>query len=538
MFDITDFGAVPDGETLNTSAIQRAIEACTEAGGGQVLVPPGTYLTGTLFLQDNVTLYLTEGATLLGSPRIEDYAPKNLIVAEGVRCVGIAGRGTIDGQGYAFWELRQPLDEWVARRRHFGWVPHHWYRHKAQASGRLVRIEDCQDVRIHDVVLTNAESWTLFILGCEDVNIRGIRILNPLIGPNTDGIDIDASCNVTVSDCYISTADDAICLKNEVEGYTDWVCRDITITNCILTTQCNAFKIGTGTRGSFENIVLSNSVIKAAEATEPLARRAAETVDPGHYGNALGPLGGVSIESVDGGDVRGVSVSNLVMKGVRAPVFVRRGNRASLEDPEAVPGQLRDVTIENVVAYDASTTSSITGLPDYPVEGVSLSNIRIETAGGGTAEMARQEPEELPTTYPESIMWGRLPAHGLLCRHVTDLTLRDLRVQPLALDARPLLICDDVQDLRVDGLVSSPRVSADPLVALKNSRHVVLRGALPARGNQTWVRVAGRTSEEILLVPDGLRPMQNAVSLGEDVSATEVHLAPLVTTNAGDGGEA
>ena len=259
---------------------------------------------------------------------------------------------------------------------------------------------DCTDVRISNVVMKNSESWTLLILGCDDVNVRGLRILNPLIGPNTDGIDIEASSNVIVSDCYIYIADYAICLKNNVREYTDRVCRNITITNCILTTVCNAFKIGTGTRGSFENIVFSNSTIKAGEPSEPLAESALETIDPDHYGNALGPLGGIVIETVDGGYLRGVAVSNIVMKGVRAPIFIHRANRASKNNPHAVPGILKDVTIDNIVAYGASTTSSISGLQGYPVENISLSNISIEIEGGGTEEMAKRELPELPTTYP------------------------------------------------------------------------------------------------------------------------------------------
>jgi polygalacturonase len=356
------------------------------------------------------------------------------------------------------------------------------------------------------------------------VNIRGIRILNPLIGPNTDGIDIDASSNVSISDCTIYTADDAICLKNEVEGYTDRVCRNVTITNCMLTTVCNAFKIGTGTRGSFENIVFGNSVIAAGQPSEPLAQSALETIDPEHYGNALGPLGGIAIETVDGGAVRGVAVSNIVMHGVRAPIFVRRANRASLRDPSAVPGTLRDVSINNVIAYDASTTSSITGLPGYPVQDVSLSNLRIEVEGTGTPELAARWPEELPGAYPESSMWGRLPAHGFFCRHVEGLTMDNVRVTSLHPDARPLIICDDVRGLRVNGLQSDPSVTAEHLLFLDNVRDAVIRGVVPPPGTRTWVRASGRATENVLLLPDDTRNVETPLELGPDVPSDAVRL--------------
>ena len=477
IFNIIDFGAIPDGKTLNTDAIQKTVDACTKAGGGQVYVAPGVFLTGTLFLKDNVNLYLEAGATLLGSTRIEDYKPRSVIVAEGANTIGITGRGTIDGQGQVFWELRNPEEIQSHRRRKFGWVPTFYYQHKKQVSGRLIRIIDCTDVHISDVIMKNSESWTLLILGCDDVNVRGVRILNPLIGPNTDGIDIDASSNVTISDCYIYTADDAICLKNEVEGYTDRVCRNITVTNCILTTVCNGFKIGTGSKGSFENIVLSNLTIKAGEPSEPLAQSALETIDPEHYGNALGPLGGLAIETVDGGNLRGVAVSNIVMKGVRAPIFIRRANRASMKNLNAVPGILKDVTIDNIIAYGASTTSSISGLPEYPVENVSLSNIRIEIEGGGTEEMAARKLPELPTTYPESSMWGRLPAHGFFCRHVERLTMNNVSVMCENPDARPLLICDDVSGLRLNGLESDSSVTAENLIYFEDVRDAVISRA-------------------------------------------------------------
>jgi len=524
VFNIIDFGAIPDGKTLNTDAIQKAIDVCTKTGGGQVYVAPGVYLTGTIFLKDNVILYLEAGAMLLGSTRIEDYKPRSVIVAEGAHTIGIAGRGTIDGQGQAFWELRDPETTPFERRKKFSWVPHHEYQHKKQVSGRLIRIIDCIDVHISNVVLKNSESWTLLILGCDDVNVRGVRILNPLIGPNTDGIDIDSSSNVTISDCYIYTADDAICLKNEVEGYTDRVCRNVTITNCILTTVCNAFKIGTGTKGSFENIVFSNSTIKAGESSEPLAKSALETIDPEHYGNALGPLGGLAIETVDGGNLRGVVVSNIVMKGVRAPIFIRRANRASLRSPNAVPGILRDVTIDNIIAYGASTTSSISGLPGYPVENVSLSNIRIEIEGGGTEKMAVRKLNELPTTYPESSMWGRFPAHGFFCRHVDDLTLNNVSVTCENPDARPLLICDDVINLRIDGLASDPSVTAEHLLCFENVRDALVKGAIPPVGTRAWVHISGHDSANILLMPDDLRNVETPIIFDDDVPTDVVCL--------------
>lgn len=459
-FLVSEHGAVGDGETLNTAAIQAAIDACTAAGGGQVYVPPGTFLTGTIWLKDHVTLFLESGATLLGSTDIADYEPASLVRAVGAHHVGIAGPGTIDGQGHTFW-LPKPLEEKSRKRQSFGWIPQMAYRPLDVRPDRLVRFEDCRYVTVEGVTLLDSESWTLYILGCSEVIIRGVRVYTMLHGPNVDGIDICSSQNVTISGCIIYAGDDAICLKNEEPGYTDRPCRDIVVTNCVLCSTCNAFKIGTGTVGRHENIVFSNSVIKAPDPNEEWAVEAANTVPEGHYGDGIAPMAGIAIETVDGGATKDVSISNIVMRGARAPIFIRRANRASLSDPEATPGELRNVIISNVVATGASTTSSITGLPGFPVSDVTLTDIRIETKGGIAADQVNDDPDEEATTYPESRVWGHLPASGFYLRHAEEVVMRNVKVTVSELDDRPLLVADDVVDLQASGLRAGPETSED-----------------------------------------------------------------------------
>jgi polygalacturonase len=529
VFNVRDFGAGPDGKTLCTAAVQRAIDACGQAGGGTVYVPPGTFLTGTLFLRSNVTLYLEAGATLLGSARIEDYAPQHVLFAKGAQNIALAGPGTVDGQGHAFWEKLDALQEGAKRRLKFAWVPPHRYRHPNNPPVNLIKLEGCTGVKIRDLTLRNSESWTLHLLGCDDVVIDGLRIRNPLHGPNTDGIDLQACQSVHISNCDIYTADDAIVLKNRSRDYLR-PCKNITVTNCILTTTCNGFKIGTESFSDFENIVFSNSVIKAGLPDEELAREAATTIDPDHYGNALAPLSGVAVETVDGARLRGVSVNNVVMQDVRAPIFVRlahRGINPVNRGEKAQPGTLEDVSISNITAHRASCASSITGISGHLVRNVTVTNLRVTNIGGGTRDLAGRELPENESSYPEATAWGQMPCHGLFVRHVAGLLLRNLRFLTEKLDARPALICHDVADLRVDGLELDQEVAADWLIELRDVREAVFRNTIPPRGTRTWVRVAGAKSQGILLLPDALRDVQKPLQLGDGVPADAVLLRPV-----------
>ncbi len=513
-FNIVDFGAKPDGKTLATTAVQKAIDACTQSGGGRVVVPAGTFLTTTIELRDHVTLELQAGATLLGSPRIEDYTARHLVVADGARNISLIGPGTIDGRGPSFWQKRAEIRE---SRRKFAWIPGFAYEHPAKPPGGIVRFVGCSDVHITDVTLKNSEAWTLHLLGCVDVQVRGLRIRNPLHGPNTDGIDIEACSNVLISNCDVFTGDDAICLKNRAASHNHLPCRNITVTNCIITTTCNGLKIGTGTHGDFENIVFSNSVIKAAAEDDPLVKESLPTLDPAHHGNALGPLSGVAIETVDGGNVRGVAVSNVVMRGVRTPIFVRlgnRGGRGAQKQKEHKPGTLADVNISNVVAYDAATACSITGIADHRVKNVSLSNIQITTAGGSPAELAAKELPERESSYPEATMWGPMPVYGFFCRHVEGLRMRDVRVDCQQPDARPLLACDDVVDARFAGLGTKAAGEREATIRLHNVRDLALGELDFPRAERCWAKLTGTQTQNVTLTmeipgangPDGEKP--------------------------------
>ncbi len=274
-FDVRDYGAVGDGRTLDTAALQQAIEACAEAGGGTVFVPAGTYLTGTLYLQSYVTLHLGAGSTLLGSTRREDYNaddvfPENrvsatenvtgahLLIAYRQQHVALVGEGTIDGHGEAFFE---PLPEDEVS---------HSYRRKQRnfpigdwRPAQMVFFCLCQDVAVREVSLLNAPYWTLFLHGCRRVQIRGLRIANPPQTANGDGIDLDCCQDVTVSDCLVESGDDCLTLRANSRPLGDDAqdCANVVVTNCVFSSPCNAIRVGVGD-GVVRDCVLSNIVVR------------------------------------------------------------------------------------------------------------------------------------------------------------------------------------------------------------------------------------------------------------------------------------
>jgi hypothetical protein len=330
------------------------------------------------------------------------------------------------------------------------------------------------------------------------VVIRGIKIRNPIIGPNTDGIDPTCCRNVFISDCDIATGDDCICLKSEGPYGRMGLTKNITITNCVMTCCCNGLKFGTATRGGFENITFSNSVIY----NEDVALNARV-------------ISGIAIEMVDGGWVDGVAISNIRMQRVRTPIFLRLGARREA-------GRLRGVMIDNVHATGAILTSSITGIPGHEIEDVSLTNIRIQTEESGKSEWTGRAIPEVEKGYPEARMFGRLPSYGLYVRHATGVKLDNLRLAAGREDERPAIHCEDVEELRVDRLDASAPAGGQPLVRLVNVRQAVLDGCVAPRMSGAAVEISGAESSGIRLVGDDFTRAAKAVELKRGAAAGAV----------------
>jgi polygalacturonase len=432
-FNILDFGAKSDTTVLSTSAIQQAVDACSAAGGGRVVVPAGMFKTGTLVLRSHVDLHLETGATLYGSTRLEDYRPMKtdyvslrtwgetvqLIYADGVQDVSISGHGTIDGRGAAFKKLSWN-DEGITR-------PH------------LLRFIQSQDIRIEDVTLRNSGCWMQHYLACDRVQIRGIKVFNRN-NYNNDALDLDGCHDVVVSDMMADSDDDAITLKST----SPRLCENIVIHDCIVSSHCNAIKLGTETNGGFRNVNISNCIVKPSEdqTTQFFG-------DPSKRGTST-----ISLEIVDGGTLENVHVSNIVAEGTESPIFIRLGNRArgyapEGADPIACPpiegiGTIRGVHLSNITVHGAGRTGcSITGLPGHPVEDIWLSDITIGQQGG--CEQTGIPSDEKEKDYPEATMWGVLPAKGFFVRHARRVTFRNISITTDQPDQRPEFVQVDVE---------------------------------------------------------------------------------------------
>ena len=506
--NVTDFGANPDGRTLNTKFLQKTIDRAFDAGGGIVAVPPGIFLTGGLVLRSRVVLYLHAGAVLLGSKNADDYEyhsgppqegdanGRHLIFARDAEDIAIMGQGTIDGQGAAFWHRKgrptpRPEDMWgdVIAWDYEAATP--------RRPAPMLEFAYCKNVRIEGVTLRNAPSWTMRPVACESVYIRGIRVRNPIYAPNTDGMDITACRNVFVSDCDIATGDDAICIKSENPYGELLPTKNITITNCVLSTCCNGLKVGTSTHGQVENIVFSNSVIYNDDSA-PLNERV---------------IAGIALEMVDGGSIDGVTISNIRMENTRTPIFIRLGKRTPSQK-----SYVRNIKISGINATGAILTSSITGLPGMPVEDITLTDISIKSSEQGKSAWMQHPVPEQPSNYPEARMFGRLPASGLYIRHAAGIRLRSLDLRAEAPDARPVLTCEDVHGFEVDGLSASSTAEGQPIIVLHNTTDAFVHGSQAPLGTQAFLHVAGENSRGIVLSANDLTRAANAASFGEGAS--------------------
>lgn len=276
IYNILDYGAVSDGKTVNTRFIQKAIDECSLTGG-QVLVPAGRFVTGSLQLKSHVDFHLEKGAELLASENLADYNEQNAYPQNGgcpdegwdgkhlIWCtdsenVSITGSGLIDGAGLFFFAERA-----------YTFPGYGWRRGLAQQKpcfearpGQMIVFCECKNVKVYDVHLQNSCCWTVYLHGCEWVQVRGVTIKNEEYHQNTDGIDVDACKYVTISDCIIDTGDDAITFRcSGLQRLRDKheVCEHVTVNNCVLSSLSSCFRIGVGT-GTIRHINVSNVNIK------------------------------------------------------------------------------------------------------------------------------------------------------------------------------------------------------------------------------------------------------------------------------------
>ena len=416
-YDVRKFGAKGNGLQLDTRAIQQAVDSASGNNGGIVYFPAGVYRIGTVMLKSNVELQLMPGSTIIGSENVNDYkvvhqkyesrtrdlyAKYFMFYAENETNISITGKGVVDGNGLKHFQEERPQNV-----RPF-----------------MMRFVNCSQIVLRDISLIESANWTLHLLACSNVNIDGINVVTTAEG-NRDGIDIDACRNVTISNCYVSTTDDAIVMK----ATSDDICSDVAITNCVLSSKGSAIKTGTESNGGFKNIVVSNCVIKNI---------------PIHAG--------IELMTVDGGVMQNILIQNIAMENVATPFFIRVGARArpyKLRQYVQRIGNVADISLNNINVLNARLPSSIIGLPNKKLINISVAGYTaryIEFQAGS----AYNKVPLFEFDYPAANMFSNLPAFGIYSRDVSGLLLRDVKLFASGNgEMRPGLVFDRVDKMRL-----------------------------------------------------------------------------------------
>ncbi|CAG5000240.1 hypothetical protein DYBT9275_02422 [Dyadobacter sp. CECT 9275] len=453
-YSILDFGAVGDGKKLNTPAIQKTIDTCFKQGGGQVIIPSGTFLTGSVVLKSKVHLHLEEGAVLLASTYFKDfpkrvvrtparyqkYLNRSMVYAQGEQDISVTGKGVFDGNA-----LLDGSGE---------------FKEQNSENPSFIWFDECENILIKDVTFCRSVWWTQAYTRCRHVHVDHIKVTENYFH-NADGVDIVDCEDFVVENCDINSNDDGICLK----GYTHAGCNRGTIRNNKVRTLCNGIKMGTDSSGGFRNIVIEDNEIWQTG------------------------ISGLALQIVDGGVMENIKVRRLTMNGVATPVHMRLGNRNRLVRGalSVLPGIMRNIHISDIKAtvnkaekYHEEErkrhnyivhTSSISGVPGSLIEDVTLENIDITIQGGypvASAEDALREIPEAGNQYPENRMYGALPSYAFYLRHAKNIRMNNIKITQQQADGRPAFILDDVHDSDFNG-ISATNSMHSPVFSLKQN---------------------------------------------------------------------
>jgi polygalacturonase len=464
--DVRLFGATGDGKSIDTPAVNRAIEAASAAGGGTVRFPAGRYLCYSIHLKSNVALYLDQNAVIIaadpsssgagGYDAAEPNTPWNdyqdyghnhwhnsLLWGEGLENISIFGPGLIWGRGLS---------------RGWGLGP---VAENPGVANKAISLKNCRNVILRDFSILKGGHFGILATGVDNFTVDNLKI-----DTDRDGIDFDCCRNVRVSNCTVNSPwDDALCPKSSFAlGYAR-ATENVTITNCYVTgkyqlgtlldgrfkphdsnykgDRTGRIKFGTESNGGFKNITISNCVFEGCQ--------------------------GLALETVDGALLEDVTITNITMREITtAPIFLRLGAR--MRGPQGVPvGALRRVLISNIVCSNSDSRfgSIISGIPGHAIEDIKISDLYIQHQGGATSETAALQPAELEKSYPEPKMFGQMPSQGFFIRHVRNIEMSNVEISSMQADARPAFILDDVQGARFFR-IRAPQAESVPRFVLNN----------------------------------------------------------------------
>jgi len=495
VYNIISFGAKGDGIQSDTEAIQNAVSECCRSGGGTVLFPNGTYLTGTITLGDNVELYLAPNAVILGSKDLSDYrvsepSPltpdiswESIFFAKNVKNIKITGSGMIDGQGECFECGSEAFSIDDNNRRKDS-------RPKIRPS--LVYFKDCKDIQLNGIKLHNAAQFATLFENCSDLKFDMIHIKNRS-NQNTDGLHFFDCNDIFISSCKFDCGDDAIVMNRSAERCV--------ITNCIISSRWSGIRLGPFSKGKIRNFTVSNCIIHDT------------------YGSAI------KLQMGEGGIMENLLFQNIVMDNVTGPISIRLAHFSGWQvknEGEFSPGILKNVSFNNIFARIAENALplphevqpfpgelrsciNIAGIPENMIEAVSFSNIHAIFHGGGTADEAkRNDIPEMDYRYPEYYIFGTLPAYGLYARHVRGLVIDNVRFELEKPDLRYGILCDDVEDLELSDVKIMGSKEAEALIKLINVRKAFIKGCRSLNKVKSFIKLEGSDCEHIVCDNDDL----------------------------------
>ncbi|MGD1276312.1 MAG: glycoside hydrolase family 28 protein [Tepidisphaeraceae bacterium] len=478
LYSVRTFGAKGDGTTLDTPAVNKAIEAASASGGGTVYFPAGNYLCYSIHLKSNTTLYIEQGATILaaGTETQGDYDPpepcpwdkyqdfghshwhNSLMWGEDLQNVSILGPGLISGKGLSHGTNMHPerkflpygLNQDAAIDATTKPSPEPTYPdpRDAVAAGignKAIALKNCRNVTFRDFSILKGGHFAILATAVDNFTIDNVKI-----DTDRDGIDIDACRNVRVSNCSINSPwDDGLCLKSSYGlGYARST-ENVTITNCFVT---GGYELGTMLDGTYKRIGVDYSPDRHAART---GRIKFGTESNGGFKNiaisncVIDYCCGLALESVDGAIIEDVTISNLTMRDVvNAPIFIRLGARLRGPPESTTVGAIRRVNISDVIIVNSAARFAglISGIAGHDIEDVRINNVRIVYPGGGTLKHAATRPEEQTKEYPEPNRFRGMPAYGFFIRYVDGIEFNNVALSYEKQDMRPPFVLNDVKN--------------------------------------------------------------------------------------------
>jgi polygalacturonase len=473
IFNVKHFGAKGDSTSIDTEAINKAIDAASSTGGGTIYFPAGDYLSFSVHLKSNITLFLDNGSNLIAAipvgqtgydapepnqwDKFQDFGHSHwnnsLIWGENLENIAITGYGRITGNG-------------LTRNSRPGTGP----------GNKAIALKLCRNVIIKDITVLKGGHFCLLATGVDNMTIDNVKL-----DTNRDGFDIDCCRHVHISNCSVNSPfDDAIVLKSSYGLGFARVTEDVTITNCYV----SGFDIGTFLNGTY----LKNEAGRVPDRGVVTGRIKFGTESNGGFRNitisncTFEFCRGLALETVDGGILEDIAITNVTMRDIQgAPFFFRLGSR--MRGPEGTPvGKLRRINISNVVIYSSNPdyASLIIGIPGYDVEDIKLSNLTITIKGGALKEQADLVVPEKENGYPDPQEFGKVPAYGFYIRHVKNIEMTNIEMKLENEDFRPPFILEDVKGASFIN-VKAPHKEGVPSFILKNVTdfRTVLCGTLP-----------------------------------------------------------